>query len=130
MIPLTDTKDVKRLLIVIIAGFAFSTLTGAVALRAWLSSYPVIKTSDRLNNQIAEITGYQSSRLVSLDDGRKLTLTSLRNYKYSPHDLNEFLKEGDHLLKHPNSNTVIIVRNKCKYIFVIGAFLNRSSRKQ
>jgi len=113
----------------VIGGFVISVLTGTIALKYWWSRYPVIQRSDRLDNEIGELKAYQSSALVTLDDGRKITLPSSRNYEYAPHDLNELLKEGDYLIKHPDSDTLVIIRNKTQYTYVIGLFLNEEKRK-
>ncbi|MEI6091674.1 MAG: hypothetical protein WCR42_14555 [bacterium] len=51
--------------------------------------------------------------------GKKIWIAFADNYNYSPCGLDEFLQNGDTIIKHRGSDTLYIHRNKKEYYFVL-----------
>lgn len=118
MIPFKDTKEIKKLVILLMVGFPLLTFIMIKCLGYWWDQYPNVELTDEINNKLMDITPYQSTAMLKLDDGRQLSFSGSRNYKLQPYNLNEFLKRGDILTKKVNSDTIKIYRSGSEYIFV------------
>jgi len=129
MIPWSDTKRIKELFILLLVGFPICTLIMTKALKFWWSKYPHLEQTDILNNKLLEITAYQSTAMIKLDDGRQLSLLGSTNYDLEPDNLNQFLQVGDILIKPANSDTIKIIRSGTLYIFVHEQFIHFAKRK-
>ncbi len=118
MIPFNDTKEIRKLVILLLVGFPLGAFIMIKSLQYWWNQYPKVELTDEINNKIVDITPYQSTAMLKLDDGRQLTFFGSRNYKLQPYNLNEFLKKGDILTKKANSDTIKIYRTGSEYIFI------------
>ncbi|HRJ28613.1 MAG TPA: hypothetical protein PLV21_07660 [Cyclobacteriaceae bacterium] len=90
-----------------------------------LKLFPAIKTEFDINGKVMEILLERGNAEITLENGARYTVTFARNYLYNPYDIGEFLMKGDLFIKHPNSDTIKIVRNEEIYLFVLSKELNR-----
>lgn len=52
-----------------------------------------------------------------------------RNYKYKLFYIGDFIQVGDSILKSGYSDTLYVIRNSNKHLFVIGEYLNKDLRQ-
>jgi hypothetical protein len=56
---------------------------------------------------------------LTLDNGEKVRFKSSENKNYATSDLDEFIENGDRLIKHIDSDTLFIKRRAKEYYFVL-----------
>ncbi|QOI97474.1 MAG: hypothetical protein HRU69_08215 [Flammeovirgaceae bacterium] len=90
-----------------------------------LKLFPAIRTEFDINGKVMEIVLERGNAEITLENGARYTVTFARNYLYNPNDISEFLMKGDLFIKHPNNDTITIVRDEEIYLFVLSKELNR-----
>jgi hypothetical protein len=67
---------------------------------------------------------YREKVYFKLDDTLEFFLPNSKNCNFSENELIYFLNKGDFLIKPKNSDTLYILRNKEKYLFIINKNIN------
>jgi hypothetical protein len=123
MIPLTDTKRIKLLFKLMIIGSIVS-LTLVIGYNKYEQKrYPKIAKEDSIEGIIKKLRPYQSVAKVEMDDERRFMIIGSLNYNYEPSITNEFLREGDFIMKKKNSDTLYIKRENDIFWFILGGVI-------
>ncbi|UII31800.1 hypothetical protein LVD17_26280 [Fulvivirga ulvae] len=88
------------------------------------TKYPLIGKRSSLQGRVIATGASQSVAYVEIDNGYEFKLPYARNNLYTPFYLNRFIQVGDSLFKNQDSDTLAIIRNGDKFIFVLGEELN------
>ncbi|WP_155173191.1 hypothetical protein [Fulvivirga kasyanovii] len=88
------------------------------------TKYPLIGKGSPLQGKVIATGASQSVAYVKFDDGHEFKLPYARNNLYTPFYLNTFIQVGDSLFKKQNSDTLTIIRNRDRFVFVLGEELN------
>lgn len=92
-----------------------------------LKEYPRVELGYQIVGKVVSTEVSKSIVRIQLENRQKFTIPAARNYDYSPSDLNEFLKLGDHINKRQGSDTLLISRNGEQYFFRLGKFIGMPS---
>ena len=87
------------------------------------AQYPHLKFTDTLYGVIKKFEADRGALRIDLLDKRKVCLQHSRNYEYDKYCINDFVRNGDTLVKNKNSDTIFIHRENKKYYFILGEFI-------
>ena len=87
--------------------------------------YKNIDTHDKIEGAIHSIKTRKGGAYITLDNKIKVHFYPSCNYLYKKIFLDDFLRNGDQLIKRKNSDTLYVYRNNQEYYFVLGKYINK-----
>jgi hypothetical protein len=92
--------------------------------------YQIIDNSVEINRVFDHMTSNRGTLYLDFEDSSRLKVGSaMLNRNYSPDDFSSFLKEGDSIIKHLKSDTLLIIRNSKHYYFVLNKIIDKNINK-
>lgn len=122
------------ILIILIALIAYLAIKGTIEdnqkAEALRKEYPDPGKGIRISGIVKTSFSDRGALYISLEKNGKYCFSHSRNFAYDPPFLEEFIQNGDSILKNVYSDTLYIFRDDEKYYFIIGEFLGKDPRKK
>jgi|GEM_PF-2247950 len=99
--------------------FAFAELSH---LQRENTKYTLVKSSDQVKGVILSTYFDHGTIFVKLIDSSKICFEASQNKMYEKYWLGDFLQGYDSIVKHANSDTLFIYRQRKTYFFRLGHF--------
>jgi hypothetical protein len=110
--------------IVLVFGYFYTKLAFAELsyLQRENTKYTLVKSSDEVKGVILSTYFDHGTVFVKLIDSSKICFEASQNKMYEKHWLGDFLQGYDSIVKHSNSDTLFIYRQRKTYFFRLGHF--------
>ncbi|WP_422360212.1 hypothetical protein [Reichenbachiella sp.] len=121
---------IRVVFIVLFIGATFSFLREIsdeeFSSNAYSSEYKKINKEDMITpNLVDSVFSHMGFILISLANNQKICLPYTRNFQFKAEFLGDFLNVGDVISKKRNSDTLFIIRNDERFVFVVGKTINK-----
>ena len=80
----------------------------------------------RINGIVAWKVVNRGATTLKIENDTIYHFDQARNYKLKPYFIGDFIQMGDSIIKFDYSDTLYIIRNNTKQLFVIGKTLNKN----
>lgn len=115
-----QSNNIGKFYGLLIIGFIIMVAIGIILQNKKINNYEDIREINYLTGVLVKIQAERSSAFGHLSNGRKIFFFDSENYNYVPYALNKFLKVGDSIVKHSQSDTLFVYRGTNKYYFLSG----------
>ena len=105
--------------------FAFAELS---YLQRENAKYTLVKYSDKVDGVVLSTYFDHGTIFVKLIDSSKICFEASQNKMYEKYWLGDFLQGYDSIVKHTNSDTLFINRQRKIYFFRLGHFINKKKQ--
>gem|GEM_PF-2818130 len=83
------------------------------------TEYKYVEKNMKVFEIVKEFVTFKGTSNIETLSGKKIWIDDASNFNYRPFDLYKFLQIGDTIIKHHDSDTLYIHRNKKEYYFVL-----------
>ena len=114
-----ETRYAKTLLLLLAGTFVFSSVIWYWWSDSLSKAYPSYLKSEKLDGIVVDvIKDTRSAARVTFVDGKKLSLPWANNFHYNEPNLPKWIMEGDRIVKKEDCDTIIVIRDGVKFLFV------------
>ena len=115
-------------IVLVISTAVFFTVHDSNKINKLYKEYKVVTTNDEFMGKITSLYTAKGASFVTLNDSVKIRFHTSKNSKYLGKNayLDGLLSKGDTIIKKSGTDSLMVIKQKKEYYYVLGKFIDPS----
>jgi hypothetical protein len=92
-------------------------------IRNWENPYHTIESNDSVYGEVTKKFYNHAPADITINKEIRITFRNTENHEYSKPIINDFIKLGDSIYKKSTSDTIFVIRDYKKFVFILDSVI-------